>query len=1026
MKRFASINNLVGWLVFAISLIVYTLTVEETGSLWDCGEFTAVAYKLQVSHPPGAPLYILLGRIFSLFAFNNTDQVAMAINMLSVVSSAFTILFLFWTIVLLVQKLIPAQNEKYRPIDSAKMMIAGAVGALAYTFSDSFWFSASEAEVYATSSFFTAFVFWAMLKWEHIKAPSAANRWLILIFYMMGLSIGTHLLNLTALPALALIYYFNKTTQVSTIGILKTLAIAFGLIFSIMIGVIQGLPSMAGAIEIFFVNNLGLFFGSGVIFFTILLFGGLIYGIYKTHLQKKVLLNTFLLGFFFVIIGYMTYLIIPIRSSYNPPIDENDPEDVISFLSYLKREQYGDRPLLYGNTYEAQGIRYDKSSPLYRKGEDKYELYDYRYKVVYAPKDNILFPRIYSKQAGHPDLYKKWMRLKDNQKPNFIDNLYYLVRYQINHMYFRYFMWNFSGRESDIKEADWLMPWDNNEDAPYELKINKGYSNFYMLPFILGILGLFFHYSHNRRIFFIVLTLFILTGLGIVFYLNAPPVEPRERDYTYVGSFYAFAIWIGFGFIALLNWFQTLLNRKTLALVLAAIISFFPAFLMARNGWDNHDRSNRYHSIGQARNALASCAPNAILFTGGDNDTFPLWYVQEVEGYRTDVRVIVLSYFNTSWYIDQMRRAVYQSEAVPLALPQKIYFQGSNDYISLYEKTKQPVNVAVYLELLKRNHPDIKAKLQSGGLTNVLISRNYYLDLDDNEVDIVKTYVPENKISRITKRMNWKLKDKANGILKSDLAILDIIVNNHWERPIYFNHTSINNINLDLSKYVFLEGMTYRLLPIEARLEEGKTGEVNADIMLKNIENFDFRGLDDANTYNDEDFRRFVYNERHVLFRLAEQLYRENKIEEAIRVLRMSKEKMIDAVVPYDYLMTNQISLYYRLGLEEEGEELARILQERSVESLDYWAVKNPFHSTVQLSFFVLYNLSKQYGEVSNQIQIDYNKMTLDTLNSVEGLEERLVLLKEKGDIYKQRYDSTNTLLTNLNDRIQQARARSN
>lgn len=1008
MKRFSFINNIVGWSLFLFSFIVYTLTVERTGSLWDCGEFIAVSYKLQVSHPPGAPFYMLLGRLFSLFAFEDTQNVAFAVNMLSVVSSAFTILFLFWTIVLLAQKFIKVDNYNYTSFQVFQVMLAGVVGALCYAFSDSFWFSAAEAEVYATSSFFTAFVMWAILKWEHIKDPAASNRWLILIFYMMGLSIGVHLLNLTALPALGLVYYFNKYQKTTAKGVIITLAICFGLIFMFMIVIIQIFPSIAGAIEIFFVNNFGLFFGSGVLLFVLVLLGGFIFGIYITHQRKKVLANTFLLGFLFVIIGYSSYLIIPIRSSYDPPIDENDPEDVISFLSYLKREQYGSRPLLYGQTYDARPTRYEKIKPLYRKAQDKYEIYDYRYEPVYSSKDKILLPRIYSKQGNHAQLYKKWMNLKDNQKPTFIDNLYYMFRYQINHMYIRYFMWNFAGRESDIKEAEWLWPWQTNKDKPHDLKVNKGYSNFYMLPLLLGLLGLFFQYEKRQKVFYVVLTFFILTGVATLFYLNPPPVEPRERDYTYVGSFYAFAIWIGFGAFAALNWLKKILKKEQIALGVATLLCFLPPFLMAKNGWDNHDRSNRFHSAGQARNALASCAPNAILFTGGDNDTFPLWYVQEVEGFRTDVRVIVLSYFNTNWYIEQMRRDVYESEALPITLPEKAYFEGTNDYLPLTERYKQPINAAAYLELIRRDHPDIKAKMSSGSLNNAVLSRGFFIDLDSTQKNLVKTFTSPKLHNRILDRMVWSLKSSSNGLMKSDLAMLDIIVNNKWKRPIYFNNTSLNNISADLSQYCFLEGMTYRLLPIKIAQS---SGEVNTDIMLENIKKFDFRGLNDPTTYNDEDFRRFIYNERYAFFRLARQLEREGRQEEALEVLRMSKEKMADNTIPFDYLMTNQIGLYYKLGSPEESQELASLLQERAADNLNYWLDKDLNHTMVQTSLFILYNVIQQYNEI-------YNDLVAKIENSSSDAED----LRNLAALFRQRTDSSNTIFTDFNEKIERIR----
>ncbi len=547
MRNFKLLNDLSGWILFLVSTLVYSLAIEPTASYWDAGEFIAVSYKLQVPHPPGAPFYLLIGRLFSMLA-GDVYSVAFWINMVSVLSSGFTIMFLYWSIVLLARKIgkIPFGTETaYQTIS---LVGSGLIGALAFTFSDSFWFSAEEAEVYAMSSFFMAIVFWAALKWDVITDSQLENKWLILIAYIIGLSIGVHLLNLVVIPAMALLYYFKKYPVVTVKGVVISLLAGLLIVGIIMVGIIPGLPSVAGWFELRFVNNLGLPFGSGMIFFSLLLIGGLVYGIIHTQKHGKIYANTALLCLTFILIGYSSYAIIVIRSNFNPPIDENNPENIISFVSYLKREQYGDRPLLYGHTFTSEVVDYEQGEPVYRKGEDKYEIAYYKQNYVYSDDNKMLLPRAYSIQPNHKQLYRERMGLQPNESPGFIDNIQYMLSYQMGHMYWRYFMWNFAGRASDIKDAGWLNPTDlGDNNLPHILATNKGRNNFLWLPLIFGIAGAAFQYRRDIKGFGIVGLLFLLTGLALVVYLNSPPVEPRERDYIYVGSYYAFCIWIGFG-----------------------------------------------------------------------------------------------------------------------------------------------------------------------------------------------------------------------------------------------------------------------------------------------------------------------------------------------------------------------------------------------------------------------------------------------------------------------------------------------
>jgi hypothetical protein len=623
------------------------------------------------------------------------------INLVSVISSAFTILFLFWSVTHLAKKLFPADLSKN---DTIAIMGAGAIAALAYTFSDSFWFSAVEAEVYGMSSFFTAFVVWAVLKWENIEDEAGRNRWMILVAYMVGLSIGVHLLNLVTIPALSLIVYFKYKEKTTPQGILATLAISAVIVLTIMIGVIPGLPSIAGSFEIFFVNSLGLPFGSGAATFALMFLAAIAYSVYYTHKKGLIWMNTAALCFAFIIIGYSSYALVLIRSAYNPPVDQNNPENALSFVSYLKREQYGDRPLFYGQYFTAELISQDKGAPIYKKGVDKYEIADYKITTKYDPKQTTILPRMYSSDPRHVQRYREVTGLKPGEKPTFGDNLYFMLKHQMGTMYMRYFMWNFAGRESDIQYADWMSINDTFKEVPSELAENKGRNNYYMIPLILGLIGLFYHYKKDGKNFAVVVMLFFLTGLALILYLNSPPLEPRERDYIYAGSYYAFAFWIGFSVLALYDFFKRFLKGSIAAPVLAILLTATAPALMARDNWDDHDRSDRYFSVDSAKNFLASCAPNAILFTGGDNDTFPVWYAQEVEGYRTDVRVIVLSYFNTDWYISQMMRPAYESQPIGFTLSLDDYVQGGpNDFLPYVENKNLSgaINLKQYLKYLQ-------------------------------------------------------------------------------------------------------------------------------------------------------------------------------------------------------------------------------------------------------------------------------------------------------------------------------------
>ncbi|WP_258103915.1 DUF2723 domain-containing protein [Marinoscillum sp. MHG1-6] len=973
------INVITGWATFIVALVVYLLTIEPTASFWDCGEFIACSYKLEVPHPPGAPFFLLIGRIFSMFAGGDVTQVAYWVTMISVLSSAFTILFLFWSITHLVKKVLHISKGEETSEQITLIMGAGLIGALAYTFSDSFWFSAVEAEVYGMSSFFTAFVFWAILKWENIEDEAQANKWLILIAYMVGLSIGVHLLNLVTIPAMALIVYFKKNETLSRNGIILTLLAGGVIVITVLIGIIPGLPSIAGTLEVFFVNSLGLPFGSGVIFFGVVFIAALIYGLYYSVKKQKVGLNVILLAFTFIIIGYASYTIIPIRSSYDPPIDENDPDDIVTFVSYLKREQYGSRPLFHGQYYTARVVEQKTTGKTYMRGEDEYIVKEEKMDYVYDPKHTTILPRMYSSQDHHKKRYMQITGLRDGEKPSFSDNLYFMIRHQLGTMYMRYFLWNFSGRESDIQDAEWVGISGAFDELPPTLANNKGRNIYFALPLILGILGMFIQYSKDQRYFYTTLLLFFLTGAALVLYLNSPPIEPRERDYIYAGSYYVFAIWIGFGVLTIYEWIKAATKKGKVAVILAILISVPIPAIMASENWDDHDRSDRYFSVDAAKNYLATCAPNAMIFTGGDNDTFPLWYAQEVEGFRTDVRVIVLSYFNTDWYIQQMMRDAYESEALPFSLRLKHYQQGGmNDYLPVVENEslKAGISADKYLQLLKSNEPKLRIPLSNGKYYNSIPSRKFYLNVDVEKVKSLGI-VPKAMENKIVDRMEWTV--SGSGMEKNSLAVMDLIVNSNWERPIYFNTTSINSLNMNLKKYVVQEGIAFRLLPINGK--GGREFEVSTEVMYDNLmNNYQWRELNNPEVYYSEDYRNFCLNHRSSFNTLAQNLLEKREVERAFKVIKKSLDVMPNESIPFDYFNVQQVGLLLSIDkmstylgdsatsevnvseAKEIADYITDIAAKESAEMLDYYLDGNMTdQSELQKRILSLNELARAY-----------------------------------------------------------------
>ena len=965
MYNYKNLNNYTGWLSFLIALIVYSITVEDTASFWDAGEFIAVSNKLEVPHPPGAPFYLLLGRFFSLFAFNNPELVALSINFLSVVASAFTILFLFWTITHLSSKIIKPNND----INIFLILLSGFTGAISFTFTDSFWFSAVEAEVYAMSSFFTAFVFWAILRWETTQDPIKQHKWIILIAYMMGLSIGVHLLNLVAIPALALIIYFKKYKNITLLGISLSLAISLLIIGIIIEGIIPGLPSMASFVERFFVNSLGLPFGSGIIFFIIVFLSSIIYLLKFSQEKEKVTLNISLLSLTFILIGYSSYSLVLIRSNYNPPIDENNPENILNFISYLKREQYGYRPLFKGQYFDADVIKQEETGVSYKKGKDKYEIKEKKFSYVYDDKRTTIFPRMYSSSPNHIERYREITNLSKNQKPTFSDNLEFFFKYQIGHMYLRYFLWNFSGRESDIQNAKWLGLLNKFDKVPYQIEVNKARNNYLMIPLLLGIIGLVFQFYRDRKNFYVVMLLFILTGIALVVYLNSPPIEPRERDYIYAGSYYAFSIWIGFGSLFLFSILKKIFKKDKLSLVICFLLSIQSPIILANQNWDDHDRSNRYLTVDSAKNLLASCAPNSILFTGGDNDTFPLWYVQEVENFRTDVRVIVLSYFNTDWYIEQMMSKKNKSEKIDFSVSLDSYIQGGlNDYLPYRNDSRiqnRPISLKGYINLVKRNSKAIQVPTSVSNY-NSIPSKSFWLASKGKESLLGKfdSYYQDTLLIN--------LKSNKNGLEKKDLAFLDLLQANNWERPIYFNNTSLNGIGLELKRNVIQEGFAYRLFPI---LSPNSGSLIDSEKMYNNLMSNSFwRGLDDEKAYFSEDHRGFIMNYRSTFNTLIKELINEKEYDKALEVINKSLDLIPDKAIMYDHfsvqIVEYLINLNEKAGMKtlELANNIAEISSKRADEILNYYYDNNINNRyEIQRNLVSLNTLARAYSRNSDQ-----------------------------------------------------------
>ena len=1079
MKQFKLIDTLMGWIAFAIAAFVYCSTIEPTASFWDCPEFITTAFKLEVGHPPGAPFFMLTGNLFSQFTDDPT-KVAMMVNIMSALLSAACIMFLFWSISHLTRKLVGENGQIKTWGQGLTVELAAMTGAMAYTFSDTFWYSAVEGEVYAYSSLFTAVVFWLILKWEDNADKPGADRWLILIAYLTGLSIGVHLLNLLCLPALVLVWYYKRNTNPNVKGSLMALLGSFVLVAVVLYGIVPGIVKVGGWFELLFVNKLDQPFNTGLIMYLLVLIATVLWAIWESTKQKSRLrmnlsfiasigmlgipfyghgissvvigvvamvvlyfvlnyakdgihwvsarlMNTTLLCLLMIMIGYSSYAVIVIRSEANPPMDQNSPEDVFTLGSYLARDQYGDSPLLYGQPYsapvkmEVKGQyyvpAYTEGAPQYQRVEkktedepDRYEIIDYKKKYIYAY--NMLFPRMHSDR--HKNNYEEWMggiegknvtidhlgERKTIKVPTMWENLYFFYSYQVNFMYWRYFMWNFAGRQNDIQghgeyeHGNWItgIPFLDNmrlgdqSKLPTELRENKGRNVFYCLPLLLGIIGLI--WQVNKRIstkdgmvdegvkqFWVVFFLFFMTGLAIVLYLNQTPVQPRERDYAYAGSFYAFAIWIGLGVAAISDLLNKFVFKKhdTMGAVMSGLCLLVPV-QMASQTWDDHDRSGRYTCRDFGQNYLMSLdegkAP--IIFTNGDNDTFPLWYCQETEGFRTDARVCNLSYLQTDWYIDQMKRPAYDSPAVPITWKRLQYVTGTREGISV-----RPGELERAIEILKDDPQAMRELLGENPyeLSNII---DKWI-LNDDEVlqcfptDSVVITIDKEAVRRsgmmiagdsIPDVMHISLKGK-RAVYKNEMMIYEMLCRTNWERPMYVACTVGSDNYGSLGNNFVREGLADRITPFNTK-ESGMT--MDTERMYDNLMNkFRFGGLDNPDIYLDETVLRMCYTHRRLFATLAMQLMREGKEEKALEVVRYAKEVIPAETVRHNYMSGSMdlARVWLMHGEKQEAEGIVTDIATNACEYLDWYATLKP---RVQQSCAqdILYNVY----QLSNAVEI--------------------------------------------------------
>lgn len=963
MLNYKALNIGIGWILFAISLAVYLLTLEPSVPLWDCGEFISASYTLQVVHPPGAPLFLLLGRVFSLFALGNPANVAMAVNGLSAVASAFTVVFTFWIITHFALKTLrlPITSEKIDTGNAIGVFGAGIVGALALTFMDTFWFSAVEAEVYASSSMFTALTFWGILKWETVKDEIGSDRWLVFISFVIGLAIGLHLLNLLVIPVVIMYYMFNRY-PVNQKNVFLALAIGGGSLVFVNWFVIPGMPKFGALFDRLFVNGLGLPYNTGMLFWVLLVGAGMFFAIRMTIQKRKPILNMVLLCFTYILIGYSSYTMVVIRSLAQPPIDMNNPEDAYSLLSYIQREQYGDRPLFKGAQYVAKDyspIDYEEGSTPYRKGEEGYEELSPRLSYTWPEKFETFLPRMgdmTDKSQGYKYWYKERKNADDKIRvPTMKQNIGFMFNYQMGWMYWRYFFWNFAGRQSDIQNVDnnmfdgnWMsgVPMFDNprigpqKDIPASLSSNKARNKYYLLPFLLGVLGLVFQFKRQKLDAASVTMLFILTGLAIIVFLNQPPLEPRERDYASVGSFQTFCIWIGLGVLQIMELLRRFLNRGVAATVATLLGLFMAPYLMGTENWDDHDRSDRHLAISFAKNYLNSCEQNAILFTNGDNDTYPIWYAQNVEGYRTDVRIINLSLLSTEWYAQALRRRYYDSEELPMSImPKESLKDGQRDITRYLANEKQFKKDQFFwlkdvIRFMVSDNTNDMAYANNGEQVNYLPTKNFLLPVDKNAV-VANGVVKESDLPRVVDRVKFSI--KGNNLMKGTIVMLDIIATNAengWKRPIYFTTTTSDNTYSGLQKYFRHEGLAYRLVPIKS--DWAQRGMIDDDLLYKRVmEDYEWGNMDKGTLFLDHKATLVPRTLRSLFAQLSRNFLFSGDTTKCLNVANQSFDKMPESIMRMDNgLKSYYIDLYNAAGDKETATakltELATDIEEQA------------------------------------------------------------------------------------------------
>ena len=1026
--NYRKINNFSGWIAGAIALIVYLVTMEPTVSFWDCGEFLSCAYKLEVGHSHGAPLFMMLQRMFGIFT--DRAHAAIAINAFSAVMSAGTILFLFWTITYFAKKLIAGNSEEPEKNQTLLIMGAGFVGALAYTFSDTFWFSAVEAEVYATSSFFTAISFWAVLKWEAVSEQRHADKWLLLIAYMVGLSVGIHLLNLLIIPAVAVVYYF-KRYKVSTLGTIVAFVIGCVILGFVQFGILQGIPKLAFIFDKLFVNSFGLPFDTGAIFLVLLVIAALIWLLIFAKRKGKYMLHMGTLCIMFILIGFSCYIVPVLRSRADVTIDMTNPDDANRLLSYVNREQFGSQPLLFGPDYNSPMVSMEKTGDTYaatkKGGKDEYVIVGKKQEPQFGR--TRFFPRIWEyNQSEHAQFYMDYLGLSKDEEPTSGDNFKFFMGYQMNWMWWRYFMWNYAGRQNDYegqgeaKNGNWvtgIKMLDKGRIGDPDLmgenyRYNKARNELYLLPLILGICGLVYQFNRDKRNGFIVFLLFFFTGIAIGIYLNMPPLQPRERDYAFAGATYAFAIWIGLGVLMVQQWLKKA-TKDPMASVAAILLCLLAVpVLMASKEWDDHDRSKKTLARATAYNALMSCDSNAILFTFGDNDTYPLWYLQEVEGIRTDVRTINTSLLGIDWYIDQLNYKVNDADAVPMIWTKDKYTGDRSNVLYYDDDPRVPKDKFFNLEDICRfmadDDPQSKRTLNDGSSVNYMPTKNFYVKTLSKEQLVQDNLLPAADTGKISTDMRFVL-DRSY-LAKDQTAIMNIIAGiakAGWKRPICFGGGLPGDNYLNLSEYLRMDGVVLRLMPfkytdsISLNTPSREPGFVNLDKCVElYTKTYQWGNADRKDVYFDEKNRLMFFAYKFGAARIAESLIAHGRIPDAVKVLDAVKKGISEQSMPYDAISHRLVSAYTMAGEKEKAREIGMKI------------VKN---AEADINWILNLNDDLKSGQVSN-VREDLSLINMLGQNAVilgDSVMGKEISAKMDGQVQKVR--------TNMGSMLQQSAA---